>query len=51
MPGLLGELISAGRQIYEARVEHPSLEDIYFAYIGRELDGVRKDGNRRGEIG
>ena len=39
MPGLLREAIAAGRSVYEARIETPTLEDVYFSFINREEGG------------
>lgn len=36
MPQLLRKILDSGLDIYEAKIEKPSLEDIYFAYVGKE---------------
>ena len=39
MPGLLREAVAAGRCVYEARIEPPTLEDVYFRFVGRGEGG------------
>lgn len=36
MPELLRNMIQAGRCVYEARIEAPMLEDVYFRFVGQE---------------
>ena len=36
MPALIKSLVSAGHDIYEARIIRPTLEDVYFRYIQSE---------------
>lgn len=38
MPGLLKRIMEQGHDIFEARLVRPSLEDIYFGYLGREQE-------------
>lgn len=33
MPGLLKNIVSGGRDVFEARLEKPTLEDVYFKYV------------------
>ena len=35
MPGLLRKVVGEGRCVYEARIETPTLEDVYFSFIGQ----------------
>lgn len=40
MPGLLREAVLAGTSVYEARIETPTLEDVYFTFIKQEEGGA-----------
>lgn len=40
MPGLLREVVREGRCVYEARIETPTLEDVYFSFIGQSEGGT-----------
>ena len=40
MPALVREAVAAGCSVYEARIETPTLEDVYFSFIGREEGGA-----------
>ena len=40
MPALVRGAVAAGCSVYEARIETPTLEDVYFSFIGREEGGA-----------
>ena len=42
MPALVREAVQAGLHVYEARLERPALEDVYFRFVGHE-EGGRAD--------
>ena len=39
MPALVRDAVQAGLHVYEARLERPTLEDVYFCFVGHEEGG------------
>ena len=39
MPALVRDAVQAGLHVYEARLERPTLEDVYFRFVGHEEGG------------